>query len=72
MIVVSCTRSNPMGNVGFLSETRRINVSVTRAKKLCIIIGDSETLKNDKGLRSLIRYCAIRKAIRMVDQVLEN
>jgi len=35
-------RSNPKKEVGFLSEFRRMNVAVTRAKKFIAIIGDSE------------------------------
>ena len=31
-IVISLVRSNRQGKVGFLSESRRINVAVTRAR----------------------------------------
>lgn len=26
--------------IGFLSEKRRMNVAITRAKRLCVIVGD--------------------------------
>jgi len=38
-------RSNDSYSVGFLSDERRLNVAITRAKKLCIIIGNSEVVK---------------------------
>jgi len=33
-----------------------MNVAVTRAKRQCCIIGDSETLKNDEFLKNLVQY----------------
>jgi ATP-dependent RNA/DNA helicase IGHMBP2 len=65
-------RSNDAGDVGFLSETRRINVSVTRAKKACVIVGDASTLGlRDGGLRNLIHYCRGRGALRTVKDFLQ-
>ena len=37
-------RSNDMGEVGFLSEYRRMNVAVTRAKRFVCLVGDSDTV----------------------------
>ena len=57
-VVISLVRSNGAGDVGFLAETRRINVSVTRARACCVIVGDSRTLAaGDEGLGSLVTYC---------------
>ena len=39
VIILSMVRANNTGEVGFLTESRRINVSVTRAKRACIVIG---------------------------------
>ena len=36
-----------LGEVGFLSEKRRINVAVTRARRHLAVIGDSETVSHD-------------------------
>lgn len=44
MVVISMTRSNNDGLIGFLSDIRRINVAMTRAKKKLIIVGDSSTI----------------------------
>lgn len=42
-VVVDLVRSNFEGQVGFLSDTRRLNVALTRAKRLLLVIGDSAT-----------------------------
>lgn len=44
IIYISMTRSNKDETIGFLSETRRMNVAMTRAKNKLVIIGDSATL----------------------------
>ncbi len=44
VIIISFVRSNDKGEVGFLSDIRRTNVAMTRAKKKLIMIGDSATL----------------------------
>ncbi len=46
-IVVSFTRSNPDGIIGFLTDYRRTNVAISRTKRSCYLIGDSATLGSD-------------------------
>jgi len=46
-VILSLVRSNDQGQLGFLKEYRRMNVAMTRAKELLIVIGDSATLSND-------------------------
>ncbi|KAI5296366.1 hypothetical protein KEM52_003486 [Ascosphaera acerosa] len=43
-VVVSLVRSNDRGEVGFLSEKRRLNVAMTRPRRQLCVIGDSETI----------------------------
>jgi regulator of nonsense transcripts 1 len=47
VIVMSTVRSNDDGKVGFLSDARRLNVAMTRAKRGLIVIGDDRTLRHD-------------------------
>ena len=53
-IVISLTRSNSEGEVGFLKEYRRTNVAMTRAKHHLLMIGDGATLGSDSFYRQLI------------------
>src|SRR5690606_24206856 len=44
IVYLSMTRSNEDGEIGFLSDLRRMNVAMTRARKKLVVIGDSATL----------------------------
>lgn len=55
-VVISMTRSNPDSRIGFLSEIRRMNVAMTRARKKLVIIGDSSTLSQLPFYEGLIDY----------------
>lgn len=56
VIILSLVRSNPEQEIGFLSDLRRINVAITRARRKLIIIGDSRTLSSKQFFRNLIQY----------------
>lgn len=55
-IVISMVRSNSKKEVGFLSDRRRMNVAVTRARRQCCLICDTETVSSDGFLKRLIEY----------------
>ncbi|MCO5199588.1 MAG: AAA domain-containing protein [Anaerolineae bacterium] len=55
-IVISLVRSNSKGDVGFLAETRRMNVALTRARRKLIVIGDSATVTADPFYARLIEH----------------
>lgn len=44
VVYISMVRCNEKAEIGFLKDTRRMNVAMTRAKKKLIVIGDSATL----------------------------
>jgi len=56
IIVISFVRSNPTGEIGFLKDSRRLNVSLTRAKRKLIMVGDSQTLSCNKLYYQLLQY----------------
>lgn len=56
VIIISMVRSNPSKTVGFLANKRRMNVAVTRAKRMCVLICDSGTVGSDKFLKGLVKY----------------
>jgi superfamily I DNA and/or RNA helicase len=56
VIIISFVRSNDSGEVGFLSDIRRTNVAMTRARKKLIMIGDSATLSSHPFYLTLLDY----------------
>jgi ATP-dependent RNA/DNA helicase IGHMBP2 len=56
VVYISLTRSNAESAIGFLSEVRRMNVAITRARKKLVLIGDSATLSQYSFYDDLINY----------------
>ena len=56
VIAISFVRSNENGEVGFLSDIRRTNVAMTRARKKLIMIGDSATLSSHPFYLEVLNY----------------
>lgn len=65
VIMLTTVRSGTRG-VGFLNNVKRLNVALTRAKALLIVIGNPETLQKDANWFEFIRYCHHAGAIRGV------
>lgn len=56
IIAISFVRSNEKSEVGFLSDIRRTNVAMTRARKKLIMVGDSATLGTHPFYLELLEY----------------
>lgn len=71
--VVMCTvRSNSKGEVGFLSDSRRMNVALTRARRKLIVIGDSSTLGSDDFFTRLLQWFEDIGGYRTVWELMQN
>ncbi|MFY1671304.1 AAA domain-containing protein [Plantactinospora sp. WMMB334] len=57
LIVYGFTRSNHRGEIGFLSELRRLNVAITRPRRQLVLVGDTATLRTarDPSFAALIQ-----------------
>ena len=53
-VLLTMVRSNDRGEIGFLADTRRTNVAMTRARRKLIVVGDSATL----GITSSTHPCS--------------
>ena len=53
-IILSCVRANDQGFIGFLSDMRRLNVAITRARYGLLILGNPRLLSRNKLWRSLL------------------
>ncbi|MDW3209668.1 MAG: AAA domain-containing protein [Reichenbachiella sp.] len=56
VIYISLVRSNENGEIGFLSDTRRMNVALTRARKKLVVIGDSATIGQHPFYEKFLDY----------------
>lgn len=65
-VAISLVRSNATGEIGFLSDTRRMNVAFTRARRRLVVIGDSATLSHDPFYGRMIEYFEMHGAYRTV------
>ncbi|XP_047426130.1 putative helicase mov-10-B.2 [Mugil cephalus] len=71
VILVSTVRSNPKMTahkqrftLGFVSNEKRFNVAMTRARDLLIVMGDPRLLKTDPVWNKFIHYCLKQGAYR--------
>jgi ATP-dependent RNA/DNA helicase IGHMBP2 len=56
VIYISLVRSNTKSEIGFLTDYRRMNVAMTRARMKLVVVGDSGTVGNDKFYKEFLEY----------------
>jgi superfamily I DNA and/or RNA helicase len=66
VIIVTMVRSNDNREIGFLADTRRTNVALTRARRKLIVIGDSATLAAHKFYAEMFEHFEALNAYRSV------
>ncbi|XP_038619951.1 DNA-binding protein SMUBP-2 [Tachyglossus aculeatus] len=71
-VVLSFVRSNRKGEVGFLSEARRINVAVTRARRHVAIVCDSRTVGTHPFLKRLVDHLSAHGEVRSAFEYLDD
>ncbi|CAO4362526.1 unnamed protein product [Caenorhabditis nigoni] len=55
-IIVTCVRSNDILGIGFLSDPRRLNVAITRAKYGIVVVGNAKVLSRHELWYELINH----------------
>src|SRR5262249_57722759 len=55
-VIVDLVRSNDSGEIGFLANTRRMNVALTRARRFLLVVADSATLGDHAYYAQLMSY----------------
>ncbi len=68
VVIISFVRSNRNGELGFLTDLRRLNTAITRARRKLICIGDSETLSSNETYSRFIEYVKREGRFVVVDE----
>ena len=56
VVYISLVRCNEKGDIGFLKDYRRMNVAMTRAKRMLVLVGDSGTISSDKFYSAFLNH----------------
>ena len=70
-VFISMTRSNAEATIGFLSDIRRMNVAMTRARKKLVVVGDSATLSQFPFYADFIAYAQAHNAYQSAWEVMD-
>ncbi|CAA7261403.1 unnamed protein product [Cyclocybe aegerita] len=69
VIILSCVRSGPgLTSIGFLSDARRMNVALTRARSSLFILGNAPTLeRSDENWKQIVHDARSRSLFLNID-----
>jgi len=56
LIAISLVRSNERDQLGFLTDYRRLNVALTRAKRKLVVVGDTGTVTADPTYEAFVDH----------------
>lgn len=63
VVILSLVRANAEGVLGFLTDYRRLNVAITRARRKLVIIGNRETLASNEVYRKMLKLMDVQLTI---------
>jgi len=63
LVLFSAVRSNQMKELGFLRDSRRLNVAITRARRGLIVVGDPKVLRTCRHWSALLSTCSDRGCV---------
>lgn len=69
VVFISLVRSNDDGKIGFLSDLRRMNVAMTRARMKLVIIGSAATLTRHPFYEKLFLSQKKEKGVKKVSEI---
>eukprot|EP01018_Ginkgo_biloba_P018605 Gb_01813 [translate_table: standard] len=61
--IFSCVRAKARDGIGFLSDFRRMNVGITRARASMLVVGSASTLMQDEHWSNLVKSAQQRKCL---------
>ncbi|KAJ4847368.1 putative helicase MAGATAMA 3 [Turnera subulata] len=61
--IFSCVRASKDRGIGFVSDARRMNVGITRAKSSVLVVGSASTLRKDEHWNNLIESAEKRNVL---------
>lgn len=69
IIIISFVRNNGYHNIGFAKDSRRINVALSRAKELLVIVGCSENFADSSDITASGMFKEILEYARKLDGI---
>lgn len=61
--IFSCVRANKGKGIGFVSDFRRMNVGITRARSSILVVGSASTLMQDEHWSNLVKSAKDRNCL---------